>query len=73
VAEVLLSTPAVRTNIREGKSHMIDNIIQTSQELGMMTLEVSLAGWVNQGKISFEEAKSWSLRPEELARLLKRI
>jgi len=66
-----LSTPAVRTNIRDGKTHMIDNIIQTSQELGMMTLEVSLASWVSKGKITLEEAKSWSLRPEELIRLVR--
>lgn len=71
VAEVLLSTAAVRTNIREGKSHMIDNIIQTSQELGMMTLEMNLAYWISRGKITMEEAKSWSLRPEELSRLVK--
>ena len=70
-AEILLSTPAVRTNIRDGKTHMIDNIIQTSQELGMMTLEVSLASWVSKGKITLEEAKSWSLRPEELIRLVR--
>lgn len=69
-AEVLLTTPAVKSTIREGKTHLIDNIIQTSQEAGMMTLEKSLADWVRMGKISREVAISWSLRPKELARLL---
>jgi len=69
--EILLSVPAVRTNIREGKSYMIDNIIQTSAEIGMMPLEVSLANWVNKGRLTLEEARSWSLRPEELSRMVK--
>ena len=70
VTEILLSTAAVKTNIREGKSHMIDNIIQTSREIGMMTLDDSLAFQVKKGKISLQEAKKWSLRPVELARLV---
>ncbi|MFC1711244.1 type IV pilus twitching motility protein PilT [Patescibacteria group bacterium] len=69
--EVLLATPAVKATVREGKSHLIDNIIQTSTELGMMTLEMSLASWVKEGKISMETAIQWSLRPEQLSRLIK--
>lgn len=69
--EVLLATPAVRATIREGKTHQIDNIIQTSLEQGMISLEKSLADWVRFGKISQEVALSWSLRPEELLRMLK--
>lgn len=71
VSEILTATPAVRTTIRDGKTHLIDNIIQTSRELGMMTLEASLAQAVKEGKISAETAASYALRPEELARLLK--
>jgi twitching motility protein PilT len=70
-AEVLLATSAVKSTIREGKTHLIDNIIQTSQELGMMSLEKSLATWVRAGKVSQEIALSWSLRPEALMRLLR--
>lgn len=69
--EILLSTPAVRTTIREGKSHLIDNIIQTSTELGMASLEMSLASLVLKGKISLEVAQTYSLRPEELIRLIR--
>jgi len=70
-AEVLVATPAVRNNIREGKSHQLDSIIQTSSELGMMTLESSLANWVNQGVVSFEKAREFSLRPADLSRLIR--
>jgi len=71
VAEVLLGSPAVKTNIREGKTHLIDNIIQTSGELGMMTLEASMVERIQTGKLSVETAKSWSLRPEELMRMMR--
>lgn len=69
--EILTATPAVRTTIREGKTHLIDNIIQTSGEMGMQTLEMDLARLVKEGKISLETAKIYALRPEELMRLIK--
>lgn len=72
VAEILTATPAVRTTIREAKSHLIDNIIQTSAELGMVSLEWALASSVRSGKISVDVATSYALKPEELGRLLKR-
>lgn len=70
--ELLVATPAVRTTIREGKTHLIDNIIQTSASVGMMNLETDLSRLVKTGKISMETARSWSLRPEELLRQVKK-
>jgi len=70
--EILVTTPAVRTTIREGKTHLIDNIIQTSAEVGMITLEAHLAELVKAGKISLETARAWALRPETLMRQMKR-
>lgn len=69
--EVMLGTSAVRTAIRDGKSHQIDNIIQTSTEVGMVTLDMSLAQLVKAGQVTLEEAQSFSLRPEELSRLVR--
>ncbi|MFC1653232.1 type IV pilus twitching motility protein PilT [Patescibacteria group bacterium] len=69
--EVLLGNSAVRNTIREGKSHQIDNIIQTSSEVGMMTLETSLAYWVKNGTVSMDVAKEHALRPTELVRLVQ--
>lgn len=68
--EVLLATPAIRTAIREGKTHQIDSIIQTSGELGMATIESSLARLVREGRITMETALSWALRPDDLTRLV---
>mgnify|MGYP000680406703 CR=1 FL=1 len=71
--EILLATPAVRNVIREGKSHLIDNIIMTSSSIGMQTLETSLTALVRSGKISLDTALSFSLRPQELMRDIKRV
>jgi len=71
--EVMLGTTAVKTAIREGKTHQIESILETSQEAGMSTLERSLADLVKTGIITMEVAESWSLRPEELARLVRSI
>ncbi len=71
--EILLSTHAVKTAIREAKTHMIDNIIQTSLELGMISLERSLANWVRQGKVNLSVAQSFALRPDELNRQLRQL
>lgn len=69
-AEVLLGTPAARSVVREGKTHLMDNLIQTSAEAGMMTLETSLALLVREGKITSETAQNYSLRPQLLNKLL---
>ncbi len=69
--EILVATPAVKTSIREGKTHLIDNIIQTSAELGMKSLEMDLSRLIREGKISFDVAKAFAIRPEELMRLAK--
>ena len=68
--EVLLGSTAIASTIREGKTHLIDSIIQTSQDAGMITLESSLASLVLSGSISLEMAKSYSLRPDDLLRLV---
>lgn len=68
--EVLVGTQAVASNIREGKTHLIDSVIQTSQEVGMMTLDASLSQLVLSGTVSLDVAKSYSLHPDELLRMI---
>lgn len=69
--ELMLGTAAIKNTIREGKTHQINGIIETSQEAGMITLDHSLAGLVKEGRITVETAQSWSLNPEELQRLVR--
>lgn len=69
-AELLYGTPALRSIIREGKTHLIDNMIQTSAETGMIGLENALAQLVRQGAITIEVAQNYALNPQLLSKLL---
>ena len=68
--EVLIGSSAISSNIRDGKTHLIDSVIQTSKDVGMMTLESSLSALVQSGQITLEDAKGYATRLEELARLV---
>lgn len=70
VTEVLLASSATKNAIREGKTHLLDNIILTSREQGMMLFETSLANYVFHGRISSEVAMAYAVRPVEFDRLL---
>lgn len=54
--EILVGTNAVKNLIREGKIHQIPGIMQTSQGVGMQTLEMHLRELVDKGLITREVA-----------------
>ena len=54
--EVMLGTPAISNQIRTSKTHEIYSSIQSSVELGMITLEQSLSELVLQGVVDHAEA-----------------
>lgn len=68
--EVMVANNAIRANIREGKTHLIDSTIETSSDEGMNSIESALAKLVKDGHISIETAKAYAVRPESLDRLL---
>jgi twitching motility protein PilT len=68
--EVLVPNPAIRNLIREGKTHQIYSVLQTSSASGMQTMDSSLASLVRQGKITQKLAEARSTTPDELRRLL---
>ena len=70
-SEILFATNAVRNVIREGKTHLLDNLIETSAEFGMQILETSLTNLIKNGKISEETGLKYALRPELLNKLLR--
>lgn len=70
VAEVLLASPAVRSMIRDGKTHMLTNVMQTSSDIGMCTLETALADAYKTGKIGLQMARDYALNLDELNRLV---
>lgn len=69
--EILLSTPGIRNAIRDKKTFQIGNIIQTSTDIGMVSMEKSLVKMVKDGLISKEMAKSLSVNPNEIDILLQ--
>jgi twitching motility protein PilT len=54
--EILVVTPAVSANIREGKTHQIPSIMQTGKNVGMCTFADDLLHLVKTGVITPEEA-----------------
>lgn len=68
--EVLIGNPAIASNIRDGKTHLINSVIQTSQDVGMITNEESLAQLVLSGSVSLDTAKSYAEDIKELLRLV---
>ena len=71
--EILIASPATANTIREGKTFMIDNIIQTGVDLGMVSLEMSLAKLVKKGLVSEEVAMSYAIKPLELQNSLRSL
>ncbi len=59
--EILVCTSGIRSNIRDGKTHVINSSIQTGKKLGMITLEESLFRLVADGTITPKEGYLQSL------------
>lgn len=68
--EILTATPAVRNNIRERKTFQIDNVIQTSGNLGMRLLEQSLADLVVRNVVDRSVALEYAIRPSILDKIV---
>ncbi len=66
--EVMTATPAIRTLIREGKTHQLYLDIQTGAELGMQTLDGSLLNLLREKTIDFEHALARSSNAAEFQR-----
>src|SRR3989338_4120007 len=69
--ELLIGTNAVAGIIRDGKTHLLDSVIQTSQDVGMISLENSLASLVTEGVVDAETAKGYAIHQSDFSRLSK--
>jgi twitching motility protein PilT len=67
--EVMVATSAVRNLIREGKTFQIPNVIQTSSQHGMQTLDQALAALCRANTITSDEALACCANPEEFKRV----
>lgn len=68
--EVMLGVPAIGNLIREGKTHQMPSIIQSSGGMGMTTLDQSLKRLANSGKITKETAVEKSQDPKSMGEML---
>lgn len=59
--EILIATQAVKTVIEGGKIQQLENILQTSQAEGMVSLDQSLAKIVRSGDVSLDEAQEYAI------------
>ena len=62
--EIMLGTPAIRNLIREAKVAQMYSTIQTSQGVGMQTLDQNLTDLVRRNVISAAEARGKAKIPE---------
>ena len=70
-SEILIANSAVRNIIREGKSYQLDAVIQTGAELGMQTMDRTLAGLVQAGTVTYEEARNYAADLGEFERIIR--
>jgi twitching motility protein PilT len=68
--EIMMASPAIRNLIREGKSHQINSMIQISQQLGMQTMDQCLRDLYAKGAITYDDAITRAMQPEELKKMI---
>jgi twitching motility protein PilT len=64
--EILVGTPAIRTMIREAKTHQINNMITTGKKDGMKLLDQHLKELIAEGVVTAEEAARYAAEPETI-------
>lgn len=62
--EIMIGTPAIRNLIREGKVAQMYSTIQTSQAVGMQTLDQNLADLVKKNIVSNTEARAKAMNKD---------
>ena len=70
-AEILIANPAVRSVIREGKTHQLDTIIQTGADQGMQTMDRTLVKLIQTGVITYDNAREFAVDLQEFERLAR--
>lgn len=64
--ELLVATDAVRSLIRDGKTHQLRNVISAGRQFGMQTLETHISELIARREITLEAAKQVTERAAEL-------
>ncbi len=69
--EIMTGQPSIKNLIREGKTHQMYSIIETSAKAGMVTMDRWLSDLFRQGYVSYEECLMRAVDKETFARLAK--
>jgi twitching motility protein PilT len=69
--EVMVAVDSVRSLIRDGKTQMMTNILQTGSKYGMQTLDSELIKLARQGVIKPEDAVAKAHNPDTVQSTLK--
>ena len=69
--EVLLSTPALSAAVREGKTHQIQDVINSGKRLGMVAMDESLRTLVSKGTVAPMDALEKAIDKDSMRRWLK--
>ena len=69
--EIMMSTTAIRNLVREGKTHQIPGVIQTSTQEGMISMEKALANRVQEGLVKYDDAMLYANDVKTLTKLVK--
>lgn len=67
--EIMHANPAIRNLVRDGRTHQIPSVINSSAEEGMVGMDTSLLALYEQGAITFQNMLKYALQPEALERL----
>ncbi|HYF28754.1 MAG TPA: PilT/PilU family type 4a pilus ATPase [Candidatus Paceibacterota bacterium] len=68
--ELLINNSAIANLIREGRTHEISTVIQTSSQEGMIDMDRSLAELVRRGEVTIEHAYERAMDPKTFERYL---
>jgi twitching motility protein PilT len=66
----MLASPAIKSNIRDGKVYQIPNAMLTQARMGMVLLDNALVNLYRKGVISRENALAFCNEPDEVAKLI---
>lgn len=68
--EILIATSAIRNLIREGKTYQIHSAIETGAQFGMQSMDKILADLHKSGQVSYQDAFTRAIDPENFQRFL---
>jgi twitching motility protein PilT len=68
--EIMIASPAIRNLIREAKTHQIPSMIQTSGNMGMITMDQCLRDLYLKGIVTLDEVMTRCQNVDELKKMI---